>query len=451
MPAEDAVVNAGHSVASGEGAGLHPAQLSSSWQRVWRVLGANGLGQVMSIGTQLVALPLFLHFWSLEQYGIWLLISAAPAYFSLADVGVATVAMNRMSMLAAENRHGEAARIFGVALGMTLVSTLALLGLAAAVIWSLDLGPVRDTATRMTLSLLILATLAGTFTPLLDGSFRASGRAATGTLVLHLLRLVEWLGGVAGLMLSGSMVAVAAGALAGRLSAIAMAMLWTARKFPTYRWWPSAPHGKELREMLPQAMAFLSLPVGNALILQGVSIVVGSSFGPAALAVFSSFRTLSRIPVQMLTMFSRSLWPEFSRSYGARDYATLARLYHRASRVSLMVCGVVCVAVFFAGPLILDLWTHGKIHMNGVLLALFLATALAGCAWQIEQVLLSATNAHVHLSLWYFLAALAVVLLAALLPASLGMEAKVLALFVFEIAMLVVSRHFVNIPLQGGA
>ncbi|MEJ0099917.1 MAG: hypothetical protein WDO12_09295 [Pseudomonadota bacterium] len=128
-----------------------------------------------------------------------------------------------------------------------------------------------------------------------------------------------------------------------------------------------------MRELIPQAAAFLALPVGNALILQGVNIVVGSTFGPAALAVFSSFRTLSRVPVQLLTMFSRSVWPEMSRTYGAGDLATLEILYRKSSRISLLGCAVICVAMYFAGPALLGLWSHDKIAMDAPLLAIFLA------------------------------------------------------------------------------
>jgi O-antigen/teichoic acid export membrane protein len=424
-------------------------RLSPSWTRVLSVLGANGFGQAISVVMQLVALPIFLHFWSLEQYGLWLLISAAPAYFSLADVGVGTVAMNRMTMFAAQGRQDSASRIFGIAVGITAASTLLLLAVAMAVIWSFELGPVRDVATRLPLSLLVIVMLIGTFTPLIDGQFRASGRFATGALVIHVSRLVEWSGGIAGLVAFRTMTAVAVGSLAGRLAATAVTVIWTSRHLPGYRWRIVVAKRDELRELLPQAAAFLALPVGNAFILQGVSIAVGSTFGPAALAVFSAFRTLSRIPVQLLTMFSRSLWPELSRSYGAGDLLTLGRLYRRASWISLLGCTAACVAVYVSAPLVLELWSHDKIAMDVPLLGLFLLAALAGCAWQMEQVLLSATNTHVHLSLWYFLASLAVVLAAALLPENSGMEAVVALLVLFELAMLVVSRRLVAIPLGG--
>ena len=67
--------------------------------------------------------------------------------------------------------------------------------------------------------MLMMAALLGTLTPLIDGVFRASGQFATGTLAIHLARLVEWTGGIAGLLADGSMAAAAGGMLLARIAA----------------------------------------------------------------------------------------------------------------------------------------------------------------------------------------------------------------------------------------
>lgn len=433
------------------GASTHPdAQTRPLWHKVWAGMGANGFGQAVTIGIQLVSLPIFLHYWTLQEYGTWLLVSAIPAYFALADVGIGTVAMNTMTMLAAQGRHREANGVFQTALAMTALSTLLLLAVALMVIWSFNLGPVRDAPMRFTISFLAAVALIGTFTPLFDGLFRASGQFVRGTMAIHVARLAEWAGGIAGLVLHGTMVAVALGFLLTRLAIVVLMVLWTSRRFSAFKWSIRDASIAHLRDMLPKGAAFLALPVGNALLLQGVTLVVGSTFGAAAVATFNSYRTLSRIPVQLLTTFSRSLWPELSRSYGAGEFGRLERLYRQSSRVSLLACAGACVLVFFAGPVILEVWSRGKIAMDASLLGLFLAAALAGCAWQVEQVLLSATNTHIRLSGWYFGAALMVMIVAVLLPPGFGMGAVAGVLIGFELLMLAVSRRLVSIPLRGG-
>jgi len=41
-----------------------------------------------------VSVPLFLHAWSTEMYGEWLILYSLPAYFSLGNLGFAQAAAN---------------------------------------------------------------------------------------------------------------------------------------------------------------------------------------------------------------------------------------------------------------------------------------------------------------------------------------------------------------------
>jgi O-antigen/teichoic acid export membrane protein len=266
---------------------------------------------------------------------------------------------------------------------------------------------------------------------------------------IHSVRLAEWAGGIAGLAMYRSMTAVAAGSLIGRVASTTLLTLWAARAFPQFRWRFREASRAQVRELLPSAAAFLALPIGNAMLFQGVTIAVGTGFGPAALALFNTCRTLSRIPVQLLTTFSRSLWPEMSRSFGAGDVASLGRIYHRSARVSIVVCALACAVLFAASPTILRYWSQGRLQADMPLIALLCIGSLAGCAWQIDQVLLSATNTHLRLSLWYFLSALLVVALVCIVPRQFGMDGVAILLIVFELAMLLVSRRMVGLPLRG--
>ena len=60
--------------------------------------GANAFGQIVNIVIQLFSLPLFLLYWDMSTYGSWLMISAAPSYVSMADVGMVHAAGNNMTM-----------------------------------------------------------------------------------------------------------------------------------------------------------------------------------------------------------------------------------------------------------------------------------------------------------------------------------------------------------------
>ena len=81
-------------------------------RRIIAGMGANSFGMAISIGIQLVSLPLFLHYWNTSTYGVWLMLSAIPAYLSMADVGMVTAAGNKMTMAMGKEDLTEANRVF---------------------------------------------------------------------------------------------------------------------------------------------------------------------------------------------------------------------------------------------------------------------------------------------------------------------------------------------------
>src|ERR1700730_1808923 len=119
-------------------------------RRIASGMGANALGQVITIGTQLAALPIYLHFWDTTRYGIWLMLSAVPSYFSMADVGMVSAAGNKMTMELGSGDSQAANRTFQSALVFMLgscggLSVISLLALAFVSVPGLDSGVYRLT------------------------------------------------------------------------------------------------------------------------------------------------------------------------------------------------------------------------------------------------------------------------------------------------------------------
>ena len=80
-----------------------------------------------------------------------------------------------------------------------------------------------------------------------------------------------------------------------------------------------------IRRLSSPAFAFMAFPVGNAISLQGLTVVVAMVLGPVAVVTFSTMRTLSRVGFQVLNAIARTLWPELSKAFGAGDI-NLARI-----------------------------------------------------------------------------------------------------------------------------
>lgn len=408
-------------------------------QRVVTGVGANVVNQIVTVGIQVVSLPVFLAYWSVPRYGAWLMISAVPSYFSLADAGLTTVAGNSMTMLMARNESERANAVFQTALLTTATIVVAVMLVATPIVWWLrGPGGIDQSAALTCLIAVALLNISG---GLFDATFRASGAYGAGTIALAGGRCVEWCGGLVGLATHGTMAAVAGGSLIGRLAVTAFLIGYSSRRFPTFRWGVGSATREDFSSMLLPALSFLAFPLGLALSLQGMTLLVGYLFGPARLTLFNAYRTLSRTLVQVAAVLSRSLWAEISRYYGAGERPVVRRLYRGGSRVAIAVCGACAAGLLVSGKLIIGIWTHHKIEFQLGLFTAFVLVAFLNCCWQIGMVVIAATNNHQRFSWAFFLASAASVALAALLARPAGMLGCVAAVGCAEVAMLLLSRR----------
>ncbi len=405
--------------------------------RVVAAMGAGAFGQLISIAIQVGSLPLFLLQWDVQRYGVWLMLSAIPAYLSMADVGMVATAGNRMTMEMARGQVALANRIFHsatafmalVCLGVALVSVLVLLSGAT--------GLPRDQA--WALWLLILTVLLALFAGLSEAVFKASDRYAQGAMWGNLLRLAEWGGALSGLLWSGSYTAVAAGGLLARALGLVWVMRQAARQSNGLTWgWRHASEG-EVRAMVRPAVSFMAFPLANAMTFQGGTLLVGHLFGPAAVTVFNAGRTLSRIAVQITSVFAHALWVEFSRLFGLVQLEVLSGVYARSLRTGMWASLGLSALLFAVGPILLQVWTHGRIaFMPSVMGVLLVYAAIAGI-WHVPRVLLMACNQHVNLAPWSLALAGLMLVLSYLMGLRWGMVGVGAGMLVSELIMAIVS------------
>jgi O-antigen/teichoic acid export membrane protein len=392
----------------------------------------------ISIGIQLVSLPLFLHYWDTSTYGVWLMLSAIPAYLSMADAGMVTAAGNKMTMAMGKDDVPEANRVFQSAqMFMAIVCGSLALIVVPLVLWA-PLPGLETMDQRVALSALSVGILVALFGGLSEAVFKSTHRYASGTMLANYVRLGEWSGSMLGLMLWGSFAAVALSALAMRLIGTVAAMVLASKGNHGLRWGMHAAEGAEIRAMVKPAVSFMAFPLANALSFQGVTLLVGALFGPVAVALFNTYRTIARVAVQVTAIFSHALWPEFSRLFGQGGYAAIERLYRRTSLLGAAQSLLLSLVIYFMSPLLLRIWTHGAIEFVPSLMLLMLLYAAAGGIWHIPRVLLMATNQHVGLAYWSLAAGALTVGLAWLMGSAFHLNGVVTAMLMSELFIAIV-------------
>ncbi|CAH0287948.1 hypothetical protein SRABI26_04142 [Arthrobacter sp. Bi26] len=421
--------------------------MSNFLKRVSLGAGANAYSQVVTIFIQLVSVPVFLSQWNLETYGQWLILSAIPTYIALSDIGIVTVAGNRMNMLVSSGQAVEAKRVFQSAQVFTygMCAAIALIAITVGLIPLFFLG---GTDEKNALLLLVLSVLLGQIGGLAESVFKATKGYAIGAALSSSARLSEWLGYLMGLFLIGNFTAVALGGFTGRLLIVFIAFMMSSKRHSHLKWGFREARYGEIRMMLKPALSFLLFTLSNAFTFQGFTILCGALFGPAATVVFTTYRTLARVAVQASSMLSHALWPEFTALFAQGRGERLGSIYKRSSLANLAISVGLSGALFLASGPLLTIWTHGAITLQPILMAILLGyAAVAGCG-HLPRVVLMATNNHTSLGVWFALVSLSSVALGWVLAPFLGLSGLAIAMTASEISTIGLSLIMVRNLLQ---
>ncbi len=410
--------------------------------KIVRNLGANAYGQLITVAIQLISVPLFLHYWGVALYGEWLILSSIPAYLSLSDIGFASVAANDMTMRMAQgDKQGalevyQSIWIFICTVSIVVGSALALIIYTFPLHGLFSITHISSEHTQLVLIVLMLYVLIGLQVGVLSAAFRSVGQYAYGTIMNNTVRLAEWIISMLALVLGASVVVIALVTLVVRLAGLIITWIVFSNLEPWLNLGFKAASVKKIRELLKPAVAFMAFPLGLALSLQGMVLVIGVTLGSSAVVIFSAYRTLTRLLVQIITMINQAVWPEISAAYGAGNVDLVNQLHRKGSSVTFWIALVAVGTLGLFGEWIIGIWTHHTFEQNHTLLLLMLATIFLNVLWQTSWVVLMATNEHKKISMVFIVSAAGALILSAMLIPKLGINGAGWVLVVAEFPLL---------------
>ena len=189
----------------------------------------------------------------------------------------------------------------------------------------------------------------------------------------------------------------------------------------------------------------MAFPLGNALSIQGFVLVVGWLFGAPGVVLFSTYRTLTRFPYQMMSMISISVWPKLSRAFGEGDVRRARRMHRMAVSSSFWLVLVAEIVLFVFGEPILSLWTHGEVPYEPGLFLILAAVVVANSVWQASSVVSISANRHETIALVYLLSTAGALVLSVPLGRLVGLQGVAAALLVIDIFMSSVLRRSMDL------
>jgi O-antigen/teichoic acid export membrane protein len=399
-------------------------------QRLLKGFGASLYGQAVVIVIQLAGVPILLNHWHASLYGEWLILFAIPSYLSLTDLGFSLSAANDMtSRVAREDRAGALTVFQSLGALVFLLAVVGLLAITAAAVL-LPLGTwmhfsgLSSRGVRWVLWFLGAEVLIKLIEGINHAGFRASGDYALHVAINYSTLFAQhasiWVLATLGF---GPVPAAAAFFVIRAITTPADAIILVRR----HRWLRFGfGHARldELHTLVRPALANMGIPLAQALNVQGMVLLVGSTLGPISVVTFSTLRTLTRLALQLVSTVSNSAEAELASAFGKGDQILLRTLYQHVVRGGLWLALTTSIALALSGSWILEFWTHGKVSMDSQLFHWLLASAVASALWYGSLTLLKAANRHLRAAAIYAASAGAALALSAVLLRANGQLAS---------------------------
>jgi O-antigen/teichoic acid export membrane protein len=396
---------------------------------------------------QLVNVPVMLHCWGTQLYGEWLLVSTIPAYLLLSDLGFGSVAGSDMTMLENAGDRKAVLETFQSVAVMVLVLSIVIGAILVATIFTLPIYEIFHVSSmtkrelRLTLMFLCANYLLVLQWGTLTAAFRCAGKFAIGMLTVNVIRILEGASFVILIVYKARPEHLAMLMLGIGVSGTIALLIMKRILIP---WLPlGVQHVRVERilKLIKPALSYMGFPAGNAIGLQGITMVVGMALGPMAVALYSPMRTLSRSVYQLTDPIKNSVWQELSSSFGRNDIPLARKIHRVACQMTVTLALIMCLILALTGQRIFSLWTHDRIVMDYKVFVVLLMVVFFEALWNVSSSALLASNRHNRLAVFYMIVTSMTVLAAFPLAKTWGVLGATSALLAGSMVMCFIVIH----------
>lgn len=419
-----------------------------SLKRILKLLAAFFAGQGVSVVTQLLVPPFFLHRYAdgVEVYGEWIALSAAVSYLNTLNYGIQNYTNNQVSIHYNRGEVERAKAVQASSFRLLLTALVVLSSLSATVLlmplqqW-LGLRHVSSHAASLTVFFLILQVIIGWCFALIANSYMVVGEAHRGQHWANAQRLTAM---VAMSIFLWNRASFPVLALVQLVTVILFSFLVIADvRFRAPFLLPTMKCGSwaQARAMIKPSAWFMMLAISGFLSWQGPVLLIQKLLGPAAVAVFGLTRIVFNMSRQILMTATFAIAQDISRLVGQRNWVQLRRLYELSEKVILLLVPTTTVGVILMCPFLFTVWLHKRsLYDPGICLMMGAISAVMGIKEHKYQFQWS-SNEHTNLSKFTFAAYSSMILIAALFLKTFGVESFLTVWLVTEVIQVVYILH----------
>ena len=352
-------------------------------------LFANVYGVVVNLVFQILLVPLYINYWGKSLYSDWIVITSLTAFFSITNIGLSTVTQNVYSIEYLNNNIKKCnSLIVNNVLLVSLVFIFSLI-ISVIVLSIIDLPILlhlsemnRSLANFIFVSFLIYVYIS-MYGAILDSLFRAKSKYHIATFISITSRLIEVLIIIFCVSCNVSIYFMVSLYLLPGLFLL-LYKYKLAKSFIQFSINKKYYDWSLFKQLIIPSVSFMSIPVSYSVLIHGSHLIVTYFFGPNAVILYTTTRTLSNFIATLLKTIKHAIWPEFTIAFGRGDSKEMNKLYKTSAVISTF-----------------SMWLHNSVVFDASLMLSFVLIIIVHSLWESGSVVLESTNNHVVLGLLF--------------------------------------------------
>ncbi|MCZ0963691.1 lipopolysaccharide biosynthesis protein [Paracoccus benzoatiresistens] len=407
--------------------------------------GAEAYSQTVTIFTQLIAIPAMVTLWGASTYGSWLAISALPAYFSIADLGMGQISGTEMTMAVARGDRNYARAVnqaawFTIAsIALCIPFLAALLGALIPLAEILKVAPEQSSQTLPAFVMLSCSAAMSLAFGALGGGLKTVNKQWLAIVITATNRLVSFIGLLLVAALGGGFLAASVFMVVAQSLLFGATGIWFYRHERWLKPTGEVPEWKLVRLLVGPSLSYMFYYLSNLFTIQGVTVLVSASLGPAMVVVLQAIRTLTRLGRMASTIVIHAIQPVFAQLASEETPDQRLRIF-RLLVISAMAGSMAYfIGMTTLGPNFLRYWTKDVVVGYNKLLYLMTAAIVFEIMWFTLQTPFTSTNRHSVFAVWLLVLSAAGLLANIVLLPVLGVTSAGWTLLGTHVLMLLVT------------
>lgn len=380
--------------------------LSKANTPIRRNIVANIFGVGISLLHQIALVPLYMYFWGNKLYADWLVLSAITIIFSMSDIGLNTVIQNRFSIKLASKDTKECNELLTnnilIVSSIFMISLIVILSIVLSVnlVTAFGLHSISQREASWVLILIVVRVYMSMYSGIENAIYRANHKSSR-CVYIDQLSLLSTVIITAACLYAGYGLVTLCVLLCFPPLCVICFKWFDSKKYFNYHFSVKSVNTELLKELVKPSLAFMSFPIGNAILLQGYTFIVNKYFGADDVVEYNTTRTMCNFIIVLLSTVNNSVWPEYSIAYGEKDYRRMRGLHSKSLSISVCMSLLCATIILVAGPYIYALWTGGMVEFSYSLMTVFLIIILLNVTWTASGITLMATNNHQKMGMIY--------------------------------------------------